>query len=92
MGKNRIDVKLFESKFSELYPGKRLLAVQLDGFSHRVIFDGGSSDSPVKSDSFSGCMPEGGWSVQAKSLLSLYPHHTFQCNAYEYVWVLPEDR
>lgn len=28
-----------ESLFHQKFPGKRLLALQLDGFSHRVIYD-----------------------------------------------------
>ena len=32
------DPKILES-FKKLFPDKRLLAIQLDGFSHRIVYD-----------------------------------------------------
>lgn len=38
-GYSQEDLKLIVSKFQKHFPDKRLLALQLDGFSHRVIYD-----------------------------------------------------
>jgi hypothetical protein len=79
-------------KFKELYPKKRLLSVQLDGFTHRVVFDGGSRASEVKFDYFSHCMPEGAWSTQASKFFKDIPNSIYQNNAQEYIFVLPNER
>ena len=37
---NKTELKrLFKNRFTELYPDKRLLAIQLDGFTHRVFYN-----------------------------------------------------
>lgn len=79
-------------KFKALYPGKRLLSVQLDGFSHRVVFDNGKRASKVTFDYFSHCMPEGGWSAQASKFFKNIPNSIYQNNAQEYIFVLPNER
>ena len=79
-------------KFRALYPKKRLLSVQLDGFTHRVIFDGGNRASEVKFDYFSNCMPEGNWSTQASEFFKDIPNYIYQNNAQEYIFVLPSER
>lgn len=34
--------------FKKLYKGKRLLAVQLNGFNHSLFYDSGKSDSEIE--------------------------------------------
>lgn len=46
------------AKFQKRFPGKRLLALHLDGFSHHVIYDGGTKDSEIRSVEVSFYMSE----------------------------------
>ena len=78
--------------FKKAYPTKRLLAIQLNGFSHKVFYDAGTKESPVKCDEFSGCMPEGNWSCGASQLFAGVGHNQYQCNAQEIVYTLPKER
>ena len=78
--------------FKLAYPEKRLLAIQLNGFSHKVFYDSGTKDSCVKCDEYSGCMPEGRWSGGASLLFAGIGHNQYQGNAQEIVYVLPERR
>lgn len=51
------------ARFNESYPGKRLLAIHLNGFSHTVFWDEGEKGSKperggIHADSISFCMGE----------------------------------
>ena len=82
-----------QARFKKVYPkGLRLLAVQLDGFTHSVIFDRGSRQSAVVRDSFSHCMPEGNWSKESKEFFKDIPNYIYQNDAQEYIFILPENR
>jgi len=84
MNKTKLKVK-----FKNIYPkGTRLLAVQLDGFSHRVVFDTGKGSS-IQFDSFSHCMPEGNWSKKATTFFSDIPNYTYQNNSKEIIFIHP---
>lgn len=78
-------------RFAEVYPGKRLLAVQLNGFSHSLYYDDGTSESSIQQDDMSGWtdIPGG---EKASQVLGLIGHAPYQNNAVEYVYVMPEDR
>ncbi len=78
--------------FKKAYPKNRLLAIQLNGFSHKVFFDEGTKESQVKCDEWSGCMPEGGWSSRASTLFAGIGHSGYQNNAQEIVYLNPEER
>ncbi len=81
-------VKL-KQKFKKIYPKQaRLLAIQLDGFSHSVILDSGKG-TEIRFDRFSHCMPEGDWSSQAAAFFSDIPNAIYQSNAQEIVFVQP---
>jgi len=41
------------AKFKELYKGKRLLAVQLNGFNHTIFYDNGKTDSEIDIERYS---------------------------------------
>jgi hypothetical protein len=82
-----------KARFKASYPaGARLLAVQLDGFSHAVIFDGGKASSPVQREIFSGCMPEGKFPSRAAAVLGPVGHSAYQGNPKEIIYTLPGDR
>ncbi len=81
-----------KKKFKEIYTGKeRLLAIQLDGFSHAIVYDHGKN-SEVKFDRFSHCMPEGGWSSRASQFFKDISNSAYQNNAKEFIFVLPAKR
>ena len=76
-----------QTKFNEVYKDKRLLAVHLNGFSHSVIFDNGTKKSEIEAESFSSYAPEQSWSEKAKQMFKDIPHHSYQNNAKEIVFV-----
>jgi hypothetical protein len=84
--------KHLEERFAELYPKKRLLAVQLNGFTHSVFYDNGRKNSDVQIDRMSFYAPEQSWSEQALQLFEGISHNDYQNNAEEIVWVKPSDR
>ncbi len=86
---NKIQLK---KRFAKLYPKKRLLAVQLDGFSHAVIYDSGNKQSAVVRDSFSHCMPEGRWSAAASAFFAGIGNAAYQNNVREIIYILPGAR
>ena len=81
-----------KKRFKKIYKGMRLLSVQLDGFSHKVVLDNGNKDSEVIFDEFSGCMPEGNWSSKAVEFFKGIGHSQYQGNATEYMYCLPNER
>lgn len=81
-----------KEKFHELYDNKRLLAIQLDGFNHRVFFDNGVKNSKVEIERHTNYAPEQNKWPRATELLSSIPHYEHQNNAVEYIYVLPENR
>lgn len=87
--------KLLE-RFKELFTGKRLLAVQLDGFSHKIVYDDGSKDSAVKFIGYSSYSPEQKTddfnTDEAIQFFRDVPHHEYQNNADEIVYVQPSER
>lgn len=84
--------KTLKQRFKELYPGKRLLAIQLNGFSHRVFFDSKTSASNIECQDYSGCMPEGHWPASAILLFEGIGHAGYQNNAKELLYILPNER
>jgi len=84
--------KVIETRFNHHYPKKRLLAVQLNGFSHKVFFDNGNAEEDVTVHSVSFYAPEQDWKKEAISLFEGISHHQYQGNAEEIVWVYPNQR
>lgn len=79
--------------FDELYQGKRLLAVQLNGFNHTILFDSGETDSKIDIDRFSFYTKMG--TDKAKKFfetLKLNHHIEFKHDPKEFVFVDPNDR
>ena len=76
----------FDQVFGEQY---RLLAVHLDGFSHAVIYDEGTKDSPIyrKSSSAYIVIDE-----EAFEMLGQIPHYSYQGNPEEIIYLTPLQR
>ena len=89
-------MKTIEERFKKLYPGKRLLAVKLDGFSHSIWFDDGNKESPIIQDWYSANMPEAQGehknNEQVKKLFEGYPHYKYQNNSEGITYILPDQR
>ena len=81
-----------QAKFNEVYKDKRLLAIHLNGFSHSVIFDDGAKESEIEVESFSAYAPEQSWSEKAKHMFKDVPHHPYQNNAKEIVFIAKDKR
>ena len=91
-GKPTSTKELLKERFAALYPKKRLLAIQLNGFTHTVFFDNGRKTDKVTAESFSACAPEMKWGSAAVALFNGISHAGYQNNAQELVFVLPNDR
>ena len=95
---NKIKKELKERFESlEMFRNKRLLAIQLNGFSHSVFYDSGKTDSQVEIKRYSGYVSQGidkGFEDNntLKSLFIDLPNYTFQNNAKEIVYILPNKR
>jgi hypothetical protein len=91
----KTDEKVFQERFGRMFPGKRLLAVQLNGFSHIVFYDGGSKNHEIERMSVN-CAPEQKTETvncdRAKAFFLGYPHYCYQNNAKEICYVLPRER
>lgn len=82
-----------QKRFKKVYPKNyRLLAIQLNGFSHKVFFDLGKKTDPVQCQEFSHCMPEGNWAQTSKDLFMDIGHNAYQNNAKEFCYILPKER
>lgn len=82
--------EFLQEQFNQVFGDKyRLLAVHLDGFSHAVIYDEGTKDSPIhrKHSSAYTIIDE-----QAFEMLGQIPHHSYQGNAQEIVYLTPLQR
>ena len=96
-----------ESEFAKAMPGKRLLALQLDGFSHRVIFDDVPKTPKAHGVSVSFCMGEAeelshceneeekATHLAIRGFLAACgynSHFSYQNNPVEIILVQPEER
>jgi hypothetical protein len=82
----------FKVEFAKHYPKKRLLAVHLNGFTHSVFYDNGKSDDEIQIDRYSYYMPENDWPLGALKMFHNVPHHTFQHEPVEIIYVNAVDR
>lgn len=81
--------KLFQKRFKELYPKKRLLAIQLNGFSHRVFYDDGKKNNDIQIEEYSAYTGNNGL---VKELFKGFGHTFYQNNAEEIIYVMPNKR
>lgn len=92
--------EIFKQRFEKIYKGHRLLAIQLDGFTHRVIYDELEGNAnPVKgkchADTYSSCMSNeearsyGMNNEKVCELFAGYGNSAYQNNAQEIIYVMP---
>ena len=101
------DLELELKAFQKFFPGKRLLALQLDGFSHCVIYDDVPKTPKAYWVEVSFYMGEAEEMAYAKTdedramkkaargflkAIGLGSHISFQGNPKEIIYVDPEDR
>lgn len=87
-----MDKTKLEKRFKNIFNDKRLLAVQLNGFSHRLVIDSGSKASQVEYIEFSHCMPEGNWNHKAMEFFKDIPNYNYQNNPKEHLFIHPDKR
>jgi hypothetical protein len=84
------------SLFSKVYQGKRLLAVQLNGFNHTIFYDTGNSDSKIMIERYSAYTDMG--FKKAKEFFNTLSefetvyHEAYKRNPLEIVYVHPSER
>ena len=81
-----------QQRFEELYPDKRLLAIQLNGFSHAAFFDNGNTDDEIEIVRYSAYAPEQPVLQKGKKMFEHIPHYTYQGNAIEIIYIMPGER
>ena len=106
-GYDKEDLALELKKFQEFFPGKRLLALQLDGFSHHVIYDDVPKTPKAHCIEVSFCMGEAEELAYCKdeekrrlkkaardflAAIGYNGHSSYQGNPKEIIYVDPEDR
>lgn len=80
-----------KSRFNEIFKGnERLLAIQLNGFSHSVIYDFGEKTSQIIKDEFSHYTD--GATHKLYKIFDDISHYPYQNNAKEFVYIRPEER
>jgi hypothetical protein len=93
--------KEFKEKFDSLFSGYRLLAIQLNGFSHSAIVDKGNASSRIERWEFTNYMGTAekiayGENMDMDKKLSIlfdgYGHLSYQHNAKELVYINPNER
>ena len=78
--------QMFEDRFKKLYPDKRLLAIQLNGFSHVAFYDSGTEDSRIETYNYSAY-------IDGKcELFDNIPHSSYKQEPVEIVYIRPEER
>lgn len=86
--------KRFKKEYEQ--EGLRLLAVQLNGFSHKVFFDNGDNSSKVSVAEYSAYASEHearGYRFyeMGKLLLGDIAHYEYQDNPKEIIYIMPKD-
>jgi len=92
MGYRNDYVGLVKERFDNLFKGKRLLAMKLDGFSHTVAFDNGNEDDQVEVKTYTAYAPELRQDKRVAILFNGIPHNSYQGNPFVYHWVKSDQR
>lgn len=81
-------------KFKKDFQGKRLLAIQLNGFSHKAFYDDGTKNSNIQVFEYSGYMSswERSKDDNTRDLFKGIGHHKYQHNPKEIIYVHPSER
>ena len=100
---NRTEIKKeFKERWNRLFPNKRLLAVQLNGFTHSIYYDEKSPRAKVvkgecKKLEYTDCMSKAEaklYGMNDDNVVEFfvgYPNSQYQNNAIEIVYVMPKD-
>ena len=90
--------EVFKERFEKLFPKNvRLLAIQLDGFTHCVVYDTGSG-TQIRKELYSSNVGEEEAkmykmnSERVKELFKGFSNYMFQNQAEEIVYVYPNER
>lgn len=93
-----------KSRFNETFKGnERLLAIQLDGFSHHIVYDFGDKTSQIQRVEFSNYVSKQEFLFnrpqiseelynKLKTIFESIGHQTYQNNAKELIYVRPDER
>jgi len=84
--------EILKERFERLYPGKRLLAIQLNGFNHSIFYDNGSSNDEIEIARYSNFAPEIKELTPLGEMFEGYPNGNYQGNAEEIMYVNPKER
>lgn len=80
-----------ENRFKKLFePNARLLAIQLNGFSHTVFYDFGKKEDNIELKDYSRYTST--FDDKLSKLFNGIPHYIYQGNPLEIVYVCPEER
>lgn len=83
----------FQQRFQQLYPNKRLLAVQLNGFNHTIFADDGTGQGQVEVIKHNPNMPEAKQlTPESEKFFEGYPTYNYQGNPKEILYVAPNQR
>ena len=93
--------------FSKLFPGKRLLCLRLDGFSHHIYMDSGNRGSEIESVEVSFYVSQAEWNLYLSTQKDMTAskaarqflieigkntHTPYQGNPLEIIYIEPKDR
>jgi hypothetical protein len=84
--------EILKERFEKFYPGKRLLAIQLNGFNHSIFYDNGSSSDEIEIARYSNFAPEIKELTPLGEMFEGYPNGNYQGNAVEHLYVKPDER
>jgi hypothetical protein len=84
--------QLLKDRFEKLYPNKRLLAIQLDGFSHTIYYDNGNAKDKIEIVRYSNYAPEIKDLIPLGEMFAGYPNNSYQGNPKEIIYVKPNER
>jgi hypothetical protein len=84
--------ELLKSRFEKLYPNKRLLAIQLNGFTHTIFYDNRKAEDKVEVARYTDYAPEDKTLLPLGEMFSGFPNGKYQGNSKEIVYVDPDKR
>ncbi len=84
--------QLLKERFEKNHPGKRLLAIQLNGFNHSVFYDDGDKNSEIQISRYSNYAPEIKELNPLGEMFDGFSNMSYQNNAKEIMYVKPEER
>lgn len=84
--------KELKELFKKLYPKKRLLAIQLNGFTHKVFYDNGRGTVGIQIEEYSQYVTCERETSQTKELLGNISHLAYKGDPLEIIYLAPDQR